>query len=289
MFNRNLKVNLHICEHCNYHYLHCFAKFGCTKILDAENWKKIADNIISSGSVREINIAGGEPLLHPQMIDIVDYIRSYGVAVSLVTNGSFITEEWIKQNGKKFKTIGFSIDTLNPALQRSAGRCTYDGKVISAESFGEKINMLREVNPEIKIKVNTVVSAVNRFDNIAETVKKWQVNRWKLLKMQIFDDGIHCNSEIDITHKEYDNYVFHAVSEFGLEFDSERVLYQSDKTEIVAERFLKGGYLMIGANGFLLDDTKNSSYTKVCDCQTESFADGLKHLTFYEELYKSRY
>ena len=75
MFNRNLKVNLHICEHCNYHCLHCFAKFGCTKILDDENWKKIADNIISSGSVREINIAGGEPLLHPQMIDIVDYIQ----------------------------------------------------------------------------------------------------------------------------------------------------------------------------------------------------------------------
>lgn len=202
---------------------------------------------------------------------------------------SALPEEWIKQNGKKFKTIGFSIDTLNPALQRSAGRCTHDGKVISSESFEEKINMLREVNPEIKIKVNTVVSAVNRSDNIAETVRKWQVDRWKLLKMQIFDDGVHCNSKIDITHKEYDNYVSHAVSEFGLEFDSERVLYQSGKTEIVAERFLKGGYLMIGANGFLLDDTKKSSYTKICDCQTESFADGLKHLTFYEGLYKSRY
>ena len=289
MPKQNLKVNLHVCEHCNYHCMHCFAKFGCTKMLNVETWSKIVENVMKSGRVAEINIAGGEPLLHPQMMEIVDVVRSYGVPVSLVTNGSLMTNDWIQQNGHKFKTIGFSIDALTPELQRTVGRCTASGGVISPEEFGEKIVLLREVNPEIRIKVNTVISKVNLLDNLAEYVKSWQIDRWKLLKMQIFDDGVHCNAGIAVSDQEYDRYAENVLASFGMAFDSEQVLYQAGKMEIVAERFLKGGYLMIGANGFLLDDTKNESYTRVCDCRSESFAEGLKKLTFYEELYTSRY
>ena len=289
MLNQNLKVNLHVCEYCNYHCAHCFAKFGCKATLPAENWKVIADNVISSGRVREINIAGGEPLLHPQMMEIVDSVRAYGIPVSLVTNGSLMTTDWIKQNGTKFKTIGFSVDALTPELQRTVGRCTNSGAVISPEEFGRKISLLREVNPEIRIKINTVVSQVNKFDNLAEFIKLWNVDRWKLLKMQIFDDGIHCNAGIKVSDAEYDSYVSRALHSLGVEFSPEQVQYQAGQTQVIAERLLKGGYLMIGANGFLLDDTKNASYTKICDCQKESFAEGLKQLTFYEDLYQSRY
>ena len=107
--------------------------------------------------------------------------------------------------------------------------------------------------------------------------------------MQIFDDGIHCNAGIKVTDAEYNSYVSRALHSLGLEFSPEQVQYQAGQTQVIAERLLKGGYLMIGANGFLLDDTKNASYTKICDCQTESFAEGLKQLTFYEDLYQSRY
>ncbi len=287
--NKNLKVNLHVCEHCNYHCEHCFAKFGCKETLPIENWEMIIENVMQSGRVREINIAGGEPLLHPQMMDIVDAVRSYDIPVSLVTNGSLMTKNWIMQNAKKFKTIGFSVDALTPELQRSIGRCTGSGAVISAEEFGEKIILLREVNPEIKIKINTVVSQINKLDNLANYIQAWNVDRWKLLKMQIFDDGKHCNEGIAINDQEYDAYVNNALSALGIDFHPEKVLYQAGNMEIVAERQLRGGYLMIGANGFLLDDTKNSSYTKISDCQKESFHEGLKRLTFYEEVYASRY
>ena len=289
MMNNNIKVNLHICEYCNYHCAHCFAKFGCKATLPLENWKNIVDNIVSSGLVREINIAGGEPMIHHQMSEIVDYIRTYNIPVSLVTNGSLMTEEWIRKNGRKFKTIGFSVDALTPELQRTVGRCTNSGVVISPESFGRKIALLREVNPDIKIKINTVVSQVNKLDNIADFIKEWNVDRWKLLKMQIFDDGVHCNESIKVSDSEYDSYVSRSLKSLGQEFIHEKIQYQAGTTQVIAERLLMGGYIMVGANGFLLDDTKNSSYTKVCDCQTESFAEGLKKLTFFEEVYKSRY
>lgn len=289
--NQKLKVNIHICEHCNYNCRHCFAKFGCEKMLCDKDWFAIIDNIVSSGEVGEINIAGGEPLLHPQLTGIADYIHTYGIPVSLVTNGSLITEKWIGQNGRKFRTVGFSIDSLNPGYQRCIGRCTSDKNTISSKDFEEKIISLREVNPDVKIKVNTVVSGINWRDSIAEDIRRWNVDRWKILKMQVFDNNVHCNANIAPSDDEYDSYVENALFCFGMEPDNQCVLYKSvkTKTEIVAERILKGSYIMIDTNGFLLDNTKGSDYIKVCDCRTESFSENLKKLTFYEDLYASRY
>lgn len=289
MINMMLKVNLHICEHCNYSCRHCFAKFKCARALGAGMWHIIIDNILSSGAVNEINIAGGEPLLHPQMTSIVDYICERNIPVSLVTNGSLMTEVWIEENGKKFKTVGFSIDSLNPELQRNIGRCSADGSIVSAADFEHKIKLLRQVNPDIKIKINTVVSSINMHDNIAGIIKNWQVDRWKILKMQVFDDGTHCNRGIAVSDEDYDDYFKRAVSIFGIEPDGENILYQSGRTEIVAERVLKGGYIMVDANGILVDNTKNASYVKICDCQTDSFTDGLKRLMFDKSLYAARY
>lgn len=110
------------------------------------------------------------------------------------------------------------------------------------------------------------------------------------MKMLPFDDGKHSNFEIKISDEEYINYLKKALASFNLNYQSGQVIYQAgNHIEIIAEQKLKSGYIMIGADGFLLDDTKNTSYSPVCDCLTEDFSEGLKHLTFSEKLYYSRY
>lgn len=243
MVKKYFKANFHICENCNYHCGHCFAKFGKPHTLRAEHWKKITDNVISSGLINEVNIAGGEPFIHSEFIDIL----------------------------------------------KNIGRCTVNNQIISEQDFSRKIFLLKEVNPDINIKINTVVSALNVSDCISDNIRYINIARWKILKMQVFDDGFHCNSHISVSDRQYDSYVRKSFESLGLEFIPEKTLYRFNNTEIVAERFLQGGYIMIGADGFLLDDTLNSSYTKVCDCLTESFADGIEKLNFNRSLYSSRY
>lgn len=289
MTKKYFKANFHICENCNYHCNHCFAKFGKPHTLSAEQWKKITDNVISSGLINEVNIAGGEPFLHIEFIEIVKYIRSLDIPVSLITNGYFMTEEWIRKYAGLFRTIGFSIDSFQPDILKSIGRCTSKNQFISEQDFNRKIFILKEVNPDINIKINTVVSSLNVLDCLSAYIDYRYIKRWKILKMQIFDDGIHCNSDISINDAQYNNYIKNSFEVLGLEFQSEKTLYKFNNTEIVTERSLKGGYIMIGADGCLLDDTLNLSYTKVCDCLTESFSVGIEKLNFNKSLYLSRY
>ena len=76
----------------------------------------------------EFNIAGGEPMLYPGLMELVQYIRDKGVKVSLITNGSMMDEEWIKNYAVMYETIGFSVDSINDETNRKIGRCDRNGK-----------------------------------------------------------------------------------------------------------------------------------------------------------------
>ncbi len=80
--------------------------------------------------VTEINIAGGEPTLFPYTIDLARYIRSKGLGVSLIHNGSG-TLEFYREIAPYLTTCGF--DSLTPEFQREMGRCFRNGRVITAE------------------------------------------------------------------------------------------------------------------------------------------------------------
>ncbi|MBR7085820.1 MAG: viperin family antiviral radical SAM protein [Oscillospiraceae bacterium] len=284
----HIKVNFHICEYCNYHCRHCFAKFGSRQTIHADGWKQITDNVLKSDIVSEINIAGGEPLMHPEISEIAEYIQKKGTAVSLVTNGSLMTDEWIAKNALLFRTVGFSIDALNPDLQIKIGRCA-GINILTEEDIQHRITLLRRYNPKIRIKVNTVVSALNKNDCISDNVRKWKADRWKLLKMQEFDNGTYSNSDITVSEEEYAEYARKSLAAFGLDYRQEQIMYHAEHMQIITENTLKGDYIMIGANGCLLDNTNGKDYFSVCDCQNESFAEGLRKLHFDRELYQKRY
>jgi radical S-adenosyl methionine domain-containing protein 2 len=238
--------------------------------------------------VTEINIAGGEPTLSPYLVELAKYIRSKGLKVSLIHNGSGSMELY-REIAPYLTTCGFSIDSVDSELQRKMGRCYRDGQVITADEYAEKIRMLRSVNPNIRIKVNTVVNQVNLEDNLAPQIAAWGVDRWKFLRCMPFSDGIHDNHHMVISDSDYTAYMQRLLTQFSAEYIPEQCRYQLGKTLVVAERSLAGSYIMVDSNGCLVDDTKNTSYTKVADLRTEDFREALSRLTLYEELYRSRY
>ena len=69
------EINIHVLEACNFRCRQCFFKFGTKKLLPVEDWKKIIDNCIAGANVTEFNIAGGEPMLYPGLVELVQYIR----------------------------------------------------------------------------------------------------------------------------------------------------------------------------------------------------------------------
>ena len=66
---KKYKINLHILEACNFRCLQCFSKFGTEKLLPVTDWMKIVDNCLAGADVSEFNIAGGEPMLYPGLVE----------------------------------------------------------------------------------------------------------------------------------------------------------------------------------------------------------------------------
>ncbi len=130
-------INFHLTNLCNYKCTYCFGKFPDKTQLTFEQACAVVDNIaryFSKNGITggRINLAGGEPLLCPYLEELLDYINAYGIKVSVITNGSLLTEDIIKGWKDKVYCIGLSIDTAlvetNVAIGRSCNNKTISTK-----------------------------------------------------------------------------------------------------------------------------------------------------------------
>lgn len=72
-----------------------------------DHLKRLGTNVVT--------ISGGEPLLHPQLDDLIRYIRSRGILAGLITNGYLLTEKRIQQlNDAGLDHLQISIDNVQP-------------------------------------------------------------------------------------------------------------------------------------------------------------------------------
>lgn len=79
-----------------------------------EEMKKRLDKLASFGTAA-ITISGGEPMLHPQIFDILHHIRSHGMIAGLISNGYYMSRENIeKLNDAGLEYLQISIDNVEP-------------------------------------------------------------------------------------------------------------------------------------------------------------------------------
>ena len=77
---------LSLLEKCNLNCKHCRSeKKG--RMLSVADIKKIIGKVKASHA--SVNLTGGEPLMHPQIEDIIRLFKKSGIKVSLSTNGTF--------------------------------------------------------------------------------------------------------------------------------------------------------------------------------------------------------
>ena len=62
-----------------------------------------------------VTISGGEPMMHPELDDIIRHIRSHGIIAGLISNGYYFTPERIKRlNQAGLEYLQISIDNVEP-------------------------------------------------------------------------------------------------------------------------------------------------------------------------------
>jgi radical S-adenosyl methionine domain-containing protein 2 len=108
-----------------------------------------------------------------------------GFETSLITNG-YSLERYLDIFGY-LDMLGISVDSLDENVCKNIGRCTRKGDYLSKEILTALVNRARQVNPRIKIKLNTVVSEHNYKSNVAGQLQALKPDRLKILRQLPFD------------------------------------------------------------------------------------------------------
>jgi MoaA/NifB/PqqE/SkfB family radical SAM enzyme len=109
-----------------------------------------------------ITISGGEPLLHPELDQIIRAIRSHGSTATIITNGYLLTPERIKQlNRAGLEHLQISIDNVMPD----------DVSKKSLKVLDRKLEWLKEF-ALFDININSVVGGGIRHPEDALTITR---------------------------------------------------------------------------------------------------------------------
>lgn len=128
-------VFFNITKRCNLRCPYCYYDSVPVKCeadeeeLDAATWIELAGKIAAINPRTNIIISGGEPLLRPDAVQIIEEITArYHLEVKLVTNGTRFTQDIIARLSKLDKfSIQVSIDSIIPEEnERTRGKGSLD-------------------------------------------------------------------------------------------------------------------------------------------------------------------
>jgi Fe-coproporphyrin III synthase len=98
-------VHLHPTRRCNLHCLHCYSDSGPhqKENLDFVRLERLLPLLKAEG-YEMISISGGEPLLYPHLVPLLDFAHDLGFRVGMITNGTL--------SSKSFDGVFSKLDAL---------------------------------------------------------------------------------------------------------------------------------------------------------------------------------
>ncbi len=219
---KDIVINWHITEACNYSCQYCYAHWckpkhrelihdelqikqlltEIARYFSSDNKSNILNPHMRWKSIR-MNIAGGEPLLYPkQVLSIAKSCSNLGLSTSIISNGSRLTHELIWDLAPYLTTLGLSIDSGINKTNVSIGRIESNENKLDTSKLLEIVNIARIINPKMKVKLNTVVNSQNFNEDMTGLIKQFEPDRWKVLQILPV-----VNSGLTITHKQFDCFV----------------------------------------------------------------------------------
>src|SRR5260370_18812709 len=112
---------------CNLACTYCNEFDDFSKPVPLEEMKKRLD-ILADMRTSIITISGGEPLMHPDLDEVIRHIRRRGMIAGLITNGFYLNEERIQRlNEAAVEALQISIDKALPDEVSKKSLKTLDG------------------------------------------------------------------------------------------------------------------------------------------------------------------
>ena len=144
--------------------------------LTTDQVKSLLDQAIGMG-VKTVYFTGGEALLRPDILELVNYAARPGIITTVNTNGSLITEELAEKIVlSKISNLTFSIDSATPEVHNAIrGKGVFEKATRGIElinGFRKKFHRTdREENPQDRLYIGMVsVIMKNNIDKLLQLV-----------------------------------------------------------------------------------------------------------------------
>ena len=143
-----VQAQIVVTRRCNLSCGYCNEYDDVSAPIPLEALKQRIDHLADLGLV-VLTLTGGEPMMHPQVHDVIDYAVSRGVVTTCITNGYPLNETRIQRlNDARLTLLQISIDNLEP-------------NEVSQKSFSRlkgKLALLRE-HAKFSVNVNAVLGS----------------------------------------------------------------------------------------------------------------------------------
>lgn len=135
------------------------------KVMSVEEYCQVLDSLCSPkyGTIFQVAIGGGEPLEHPDFLNIVDETVKRGIVLNFTTNGRLLTKEICTKLKGKIGALAISVSSIADLKKmRYAIDCANGMKVnihyiLSKHSIEEATEMVNGMYNDLLREINAIV------------------------------------------------------------------------------------------------------------------------------------
>ena len=196
-----------------------------SNIIDFQTIKRTIDFFMANGGIKEISLSGGEPLLHPNIMQIISYCHNLGIYTTLYTSGiientfneqtdnKYFQKILEQYNNRKFSEIPLNI--LQQLKQAGLNKIVFDMQASEVDEYdslmGTKNNftnildsILNTSKFDFKTSIHFVPNKINvdQFRDVVELAEIAGINEVRLLKFVPQGRGIENKEALQLTNDE---------------------------------------------------------------------------------------
>ncbi len=185
---------------CNLACTYCNEYDKVSDPVPFDEMKRRVDKLADLGT-SVITISGGEPLMHPQLDEIITHIRERGVIAGLITNGYYLNPKRIARlNRAGLEYVQISIDNVEPDEVSKK----------SLKPLTKRLAWLAE-HAVFHVNINSVLGSGVKNPDDALTVAQHAVDLGFSTTVGVIHDDMGLLKPLSEKEKE----VFHAVKKLG--------------------------------------------------------------------------
>ena len=163
LIDKHHPIDVHLIpmRRCNLSCAYCNEYDDFSQPVPVPELKKRIDILAELGTTI-ITISGGEPLLHPDLDEVIRHIRGRGIIAGLITNGYLLVASRIRElNRAGLDHLQISIDNVMPD----------DTSKKSLKVLDQKLRLLAE-HAEFAVNINSVLGSAIRHPDDAIAVAR---------------------------------------------------------------------------------------------------------------------